>query len=138
MRAILVNPGVAVGVAGFEKNGDLTPTIAQHVLVYDFFAIPGDLVVCTVFGNTTAPGDTPIEGVPVRILVEPFIHGDHQIDRSELTTVSDATGAWEISIIETASIAAFPYTFVIGSVSYPDRQVPSQATQKFELLAVGS
>ncbi len=117
-------------LATFTDRGDLVPVIYLHSddgsttpniddLTIAFNSYGGSATtenLCTVFGFIYDEINSPVEGVNVTVSPNRFGHtGDKLINKDATTVVTDSTGYWEITLIETATDNDnWSYKFDIG------------------------
>ena len=104
------------------------------------------ITTCTVSGTLKTVLNAALSGVTVEAYcTQPFFHSDGtQIVDYGVSTTTDATGAWSLTLIETTSITkslSVAFEFPTGSVERKRREytivVPATATANFSDLAAG-
>lgn len=104
------------------------------------------ITTCTVSGSLKGPDGAALSGVTVYAYTNaPFFHSDGTlIPDYQVTTTTDATGAWSLTLIETASVTKtiiIAFDLPTGSVEKKRKEytvtVPATATASFSTLATG-
>lgn len=118
LSSLDLSAGVRAQLIVYIHSGDgiTTPSIESYTLERDFTAFLSDQTAarkCGVHSFVQDSNGNPLEGVLVAVSHAGFTHGVFTVvDREE--TVTDVDGFWEVELVETETINAFPYTIVIG------------------------
>jgi hypothetical protein len=104
------------------------------------------ITTCTVSGTIYGPNGSALSGVEVEAYIDqPFFHGDGTLIADyKLSTTTDSTGAWSLTLIETTSVTKtmnVAIKFPLGSGELHRKQyqitVPASGTANFHTLAAG-
>jgi hypothetical protein len=104
------------------------------------------ITTCAVSGTIYGPNGSALEGVTVEAYIDaPFFHGDGTcIADYKVSTTTNSSGAWSLTLIETASVSKtmnIAISFPMGSGELHRRvyqvSVPASASANFHTLAAG-
>lgn len=135
--ALDISSGASITVTAYlhSDDGSTSPELEQSTFSYSFF-VPTATAPnqCVVYGWFLELDGSPRVGATVEVDAPRFVHGSYVVNFSA-SVVTDATGYWELSIVETESIGVSPYRFKIDGEPFAlDVQVPDQLSAAFEEL----
>lgn len=138
--AAFTDRGVVLPVIYLHSNdGSTTPNIDDLTISFDFFGGPTTPEnVCTVWGFLYDELNAPVVGATVSVIPTRFgLINDKIIDKTAKTVVTDSTGYWEISLIETETTGdIWAYVFTIAGFK-STKLVPDLTSAEFNTLTQG-
>lgn len=118
-----------------SDDGSTTPDLTSATFDYSFFVVAApEPNTCVVYGWIWNLDGTPKVGATVRVKSWKFEHGSYVVNFfSEVVT--DASGYWEMNIVETETIGLRPYEVFVDNVRIArDAQVPDALSASFDTL----
>jgi hypothetical protein len=118
-----------------SDDGSTTPDLTSATFDYSFFVVAEPAPnTCVVYGWILNLDGMPRVGATVRVQSWKFEHGAYVVNFFA-EVVTDASGYWEMNIVETETLGIRPYEIFVDHVRIArDAQVPDALSASFDTL----